>query len=218
MPEAEEEQQPVAKKPRVSAGKGKRAVASAKAKAAKAHADALVAKALADQPVGDVSVARVYIEENAPAQSQIMTVERVQKKRKQLDTAQTLVKYRERMLAERTPEDWASLKGAWLSDYKLYTNEPKLDHSAHHGHIILELAKAKGIEVKGLCAENVKKVDVTAPDGTVTRERKFVQDPLPDGTARDAATIVYIGNQNLFTQHAQSVWSCKPDEVWVVPE
>jgi hypothetical protein len=215
VPPEEEPKPPAVKKAR------KRG-AGAKAKAVKAHADALVAKALAEQTVGDVNVTCVYIEETTPGagagQTQYKTVQRVQKKRKQLDVAQTQANYRARMLAERTPADWASLKGAWLSDYKLYTNEPKVDHSAHHGHIILELAKAKGIDVKGLCAENVKKCDVTATDGTVTRERKFVQDPLPDGTARAASTIVYIGNQNLFTEHAQSIWSCKPDEVWVTPE
>lgn len=200
--------------------KGKRS--SAKSKAAKLHTDALVAKALAEAPVGDVSVTRVlYIEENAPtsdSQPQIKTVNRVQKRRKQLDVAQTQAKYRERMVLERSPEDWASLNGAWLSDYKLYTNEPKLDHSAHHGHIIIELAKDRGSIVKGLCAENVKKCEVTSADGLVVKERKFVQDPLPDGTPRAAANIVYIGNKNMFTEHDQSIWSCKPDETWILPQ
>jgi len=211
---AESTETPAPKKPR------KRAGVSAKSKAAKAHTEALVAKALAEQPVGDVSVTRVlYIEENAPAQAQtqIKTIQRVQKKRKQLDLAKTQEKYRARMLQKRTPEDWASLNGAWLSDYKLYTNEAKMDHSAHHGNIIIELAKNKGIDVKGLCAENVKRYDTPAPDGTITRERRFVQDPLPDGTPRASATIVYIVNQNRFTDHDQSIWSCKLEETWIQP-
>lgn len=179
--------------------------AAGKARKAKKHAEGVVAAvAEGDQGVRDALAAvsaRVFVEENAPdvaglvgAGPEVHYVRRTVRKRKRPDPAATLARYRERIVAERSEEDWASLAGAWLSDYGLYSAEAC---PTHHAHALIDLARERGVAVKGVCAENMK-------------AGAYVQPTLPDGTARDAAKVVYVGGQNRFTDRERSQWAALP--------
>lgn len=187
--------------PRKAAGKGR---------AAKKHAEGVVAAAAQDDAVrsalGTVS-AKVFVEEDAPdvgalvaGQPEVHYFKRTVRKRKRPDPAATLARYRERIVAERTPEEWASLADAWLSDYGLYSGEAA---PTHHAHALVQLAAERGVTVKGVCAENMK-------------GGAWVQQQLPDGTDRAAAKVVYVGGQNRFTEHERSPWAVSPADTVLV--
>lgn len=187
--------------PRKAAGKGR---------AAKKHAEGVVAAAAQDDAVrsalGTVS-AKVFVEEDAPdvgalvaGQPEVHYFKRTVRKRKRPDPAATLARYRERIAAERTPEEWASLADAWLSDYGLYSGEAA---PTHHAHALVQLAAERGVTVKGVCAENMK-------------GGAWVQQLLPDGTDRAAAKVVYVGGQNRFTEHERSPWAVSPADTVLV--
>ena len=110
------------------------------------------------------------------------------------DPQATLNQYRNRIVTERSDEDWQSLADAWLSDYGLYTEDACPNH---HAHVIIDIAKIKGVFVKGVCAENKK-------NGV------YVHSILPDGSERSASNVVYIGGYNRFTNQDSSMWAIRP--------
>ena len=112
------------------------------------------------------------------------------------DPKATLEQYRHRIETERNDEDWESLSDAWLSDYGLYSTESCPNH---HVHVIIDIAKSKGVFVKGVCAENKK-------------NGKYVHSTLPDGRERCESNIVYIGGHNRFTGQRSSVWAILPSD------
>lgn len=196
---------------KAGAGKGKKAAGKGKGKkAAVGKKVAEASQALLEQVKADIDTSKpavVYVEHTTDDGCEVRTVQRTQRKRKRVDPVATLAKYRERISAERTAADFAALDGAWLSDFKLYTNDPALDHSGHHGNVLIELAKSHGATPKGLCAENQKSVEITGEGIPVTKEKRYVQADLPDGTKREDARVVFIGAANRFTGHEASPWA-----------
>lgn len=112
--------------------------------------------------------------------------------RKRGDPHATLERYRARIENVRTDEEWEFLSGAWLSDYGLYDASP-----THHAHVLMDIARGKGIFVKGVCAENKK-------NGV------YVHSKLPDGRERSESKVIYIGGYNRFTNQEGSIWAVLP--------
>jgi len=110
------------------------------------------------------------------------------------DPQATLNQYRARIATEQSEEDWESLSDVWLSDYGLYSEDACPNH---HAHVIIDIAKSKGVFVKGVCAENKK-------------NGGYVHSKLPDGSERSASNVVYIGGYNRFTNQESSMWATLP--------
>lgn len=179
------------------AGKSKKAQLDA-ALAAAAASDPAVAAALAAPAGSAVSCTTVkYIQDGASddgAVPKLAQIKRRDNKRKQLDAAATLAKYKERISGSITKEQWAALQDAWLSDYGLFSGEADFAlPDNHHGAVIAELAKANGATIKGFCAENMS-------------GGKHIQDKLPDGTPREGAKVVYIGGKCSIAKKCASEW------------
>lgn len=199
--------EPAAKKKRAgkAAGGKKRA-----GKSLKKHAAAVVQAAVDNPQTVTTAVAsgsaKVFVEEDAPSvatlvgDGEVHYVKRNMRKRKRADPDASLAKYRERIAAERSADEWASLDGAWLSDYGLY-DAAACPH--HHAHTLIAMAKERGAEPKGVVSENMKAA-------------VYVQTTLSDGSPREGATIVYVGGQNKFTNRERSPWALLPaDKVMV---
>lgn len=209
--ESQENSVPAPKKTK-AAGKGKGKIV----KEAKQ-----IVESVKDQLPADGAVGITFVEKSDKPvpRPQVKVVKRVVKQTKKLDVPASLAKYKERVSS--FPDDkWAELNGKWLSDYKLFTNEPSFDSSWHHGSVLMEVAPTKGAVPKGLCAENMKKgKKVVAEDGSISfPDKHYLQSVLPDGTARDQAQVIYIGGMSRFTDLPASDWAMvNDDHVYLAP-
>jgi hypothetical protein len=205
-PAAQPAAEPAKKKRAGKAAGGKKRAG----KSLKKHAAAVVQAAVDNPQTVTTAVAsgsaKVFVEEDAPSvatlvgDGEVHYVKRNMRKRKRADPDASLAKYRERIAAERSADEWASLDGAWLSDYGLY-DAAACPH--HHAHTLIAMAKERGAEPKGVVSENMKAA-------------VYVQTTLSDGSPREGATIVYVGGQNKFTNRERSPWALLPaDKVMV---
>lgn len=125
----------------------------------------------------------------------------IKKTKKGKDPSVILQKYKQRINQTMTEKDWNELRDVWVSDYGL-SSDVSVDKDTHHGFVLMDIAKERGITIKGLVAENKK-------NGV------FVQ-PLPDGTKREeeggTSKVVYIGKANRFTEKEASKWSVTLDD------
>eukprot|EP00696_Hemimastix_kukwesjijk_P004161 gnl/Hemi2/15117_TR5102_c1_g1_i1.p1 gnl/Hemi2/15117_TR5102_c1_g1~~gnl/Hemi2/15117_TR5102_c1_g1_i1.p1 ORF type:complete len:262 (+),score=92.77 gnl/Hemi2/15117_TR5102_c1_g1_i1:94-786(+) len=131
-----------------------------------------------------------------------------QRKTKPLDSAATFQKYGERIQVERSPEEFESLGGCYLSDFRLHDMSRDDVPYKSHVFVLADILAKKGIAIAGITSETKK-------DG------KWVQ-PLPGGLARDTeggtAKVVYCGAANPLRtpRYEQSKWSVtKVDKVYV---
>ncbi len=95
-----------------------------------------------------------------------------------------------------SPELWASLNGAYLGTFEIYSTVTDIQQDSHldcFAGVILRSAREKGFSPLG-----------------VTSERKsngiYICLKL-NGVEREACRIVYIGKYSYFSQHEKSPWS-----------
>jgi hypothetical protein len=94
------------------------------------------------------------------------------------------------------------LQGVYLSTFQIFSTETKCRRfNSNNAFVLMDVCRKNGVDVKAVTSE-------CKVDGKYRSE-------LLDGDTRDTAIVVYVGNYNYFTGHAESKWSLQPcDKVY----
>ena len=126
------------------------------------------------------------------------------RRRKELNVAKTLDKYKSRMEA-LSVEELQELDGCYLTTFDVFSTVSEHAPSSIQSHalVLMHVARAKNVHVKAVTSERK------------SRGRYICFDLLGEDT-RDNARCIYVGKYNFFTGHEQSKWSIQtPDRVFL---